>query len=80
MVRVRNSSTNLTGYRVELVFQITQHARDNILIMSLIDYLGCGYFRERKGGLAGDYVVYKLSDIIDKIIQFFDKYPILVVK
>ena len=80
MVRVRNSSTNLTGYRVELVFQITQHARDNILIMSLIDYLGCGNFRERKGGLAGDYIVYKLSDITDKLIPFFDKYPILGVK
>jgi hypothetical protein len=33
-----------------------------------------------KGGLAGDYLVYKLSDLTDKIIPFFDKYPILGVK
>ena len=80
MVRVRNSSTSSTGYKVELIFQITQHTIDDVLIMSLIDYLGCGKYRERKGGLAGDYLVYKLSDITDKIIPFLDKYPILGVK
>jgi hypothetical protein len=80
MVRVRDSSTSLTGSTVELIFQITQHTRDKILITSLINYLGCGKFRERKGGLAGDYLVYKLSDITDKIIPFFDKYHILGVK
>nr|YP_009364315.1 GIY-YIG/LAGLIDADG [Ophiocordyceps sinensis]ARF03384.1 GIY-YIG/LAGLIDADG [Ophiocordyceps sinensis] len=80
MVRVRDSYTSLTGSKVELIFQITQHTRDKILIISLINYLGCGKYRERKGGLAGDYLVYKLSDITDKIIPFFDKYPILGVK
>lgn len=80
MVRVRNSSTSLTGYKVELIFQITPHTRDDILMKSLIDYLGCGKYRERKGGLAGDYLVYKISDLTDIIIPFFDKYPILGVK
>lgn len=78
MVRVRNSSTSSTGYKVELIFQITQHTRDDMLIKSLIDYFGCGKYRER--GLAGDYLVYKLSDLTDIIIPFFDKYPILGVK
>ena len=80
MVRVRNSSTSSTGYKVELIFQITQHIRDDVLIMSLVDYFGCGNYRERKGGLAGDYLVYKVSDITNKIIPFFDKYLILGVK
>lgn len=80
MVRIRNSSTNSTGYRVELIFQITQHIRDDLLIISLINYIGCGKYRERKKGLAGDYLVYKLSDIINTIIPFFDQYPILGVK
>jgi hypothetical protein len=85
MVRTISSSTSSTGHKVELIFQITQHIRDDALIMSLINYFGCGYFvlrmyRERKGGLAGDYLVYKLSDITNIIIPFFDQYPILGVK
>jgi len=42
--------------------------------------LGCGRYRERIGGLAGDFNVSKLSDLTEKIIPFFDKYPIRGVK
>lgn len=80
MVRTRDSSTSSTGYKVELIFQITQHIRDDALIISLINYFGCGKYRERKEGLAGDYLVYKLLDITNTIIPFFDQYPILGVK
>lgn len=80
MVRVRNSSTSSIGHKVELIFQITQHSRDGVLIRSLIDYLGCGKYKERKGGLAVDFLVYKLLDLIEKIIPFFDKYRILGIK
>lgn len=85
MVRTRSSSTSSTGQKVELIFQITQHIRDDALIMSLINYFGVSQrvlrmYRERKGGLAGDYLVYKLSDITNIIIPFFDHYPILGVK
>jgi len=44
----------------------------------LIDYLGCGYISEREDIV--DFVVTKLEDIINKIIPFFEKYPILGVK
>lgn len=80
MVRVRKSSTSATGYKVELIFQITQHSRDEILIKNIIDYLDCGKYRVRKGDLAGDFIVYKFSDLIKKIIPFFEKYPIMGVK
>jgi hypothetical protein len=80
MVRTRDSYTSSTGYKVGLIFQITQHIRDDALIISLINYFGCGKYRERKGGLAGDYLVYKLSDITNTIIPFFDQYPLLGVK
>lgn len=79
MVRVKNLD-NAVGAGISLVFQITQHTRDTILIKHLIDYFGCGKYRERKGGLAGDFLVYKLSDISEKILPFFDRYPILGVK
>ena len=45
MVITRDSSTSSTGYKVELIFQITQHIRDDALIISLINYFGCGKFR-----------------------------------
>lgn len=48
MVRVRNNPTSSTGYRIELIFQITQHTRDDMIIKSLIDYFGCGKYRERR--------------------------------
>ena len=96
MVRVRNSFLSNTSPRVELIFQITQHLRggggDKNLINSFIDYLGCGrgvffyyYYnknktRERKGGLAVDFLVYKFSDLNSEIIPLFETYSILGVK
>jgi hypothetical protein len=80
MVRVRNSSNSDNLPKVELIFQITQHKRDDGLIKSFIDYLGCGHFRERKGGLAVDFLVYKTLDLNSKIIPFFEAYSILGVK
>jgi hypothetical protein len=44
----------------------------------LISYLGCGYISER--GDIVDFHVTKFEDIINKIIPFFEKYPILGVK
>lgn len=76
MIRVRDNLKSPVGTKVELIFQLTQHIRDKNLIESLIKYLDCGKYRIRTGGLAGDYLVYKLSDITSKIIVLFDKYPI----
>jgi hypothetical protein len=36
--------------------------------------------RERKGGSAVDFLVYKTSDLNSKIIPFFEKYPVLGAK
>lgn len=80
MVSLKKSTTHQTGLQVELVFQITQHTRDKQLIVSLKNYFGCGRYRERTGGLAGDFIVSKLSDLNQKIIPFFSKYPIIGVK
>lgn len=87
MVRVRKSPTPVvaasahrTGFTVELVFQITQHTRDELLLASFKNYFACGIYRERIGGLAGDFYVGKLSDLHKKIIPFFSKYLIIGVK
>jgi hypothetical protein len=57
---------------------VTQHSRDELLLRSFIPYLGCGQYSKRSGknSPAGDYLVTKLEDITEKIIPFFDKYPL----
>lgn len=79
-VRIRKSSTHQIGFQVELILQMTQHTRDEQLLLSLIDYFGCGRYRLRKGGMSGDFIVGRLSDLTVKMIPFFETYPILGVK
>jgi hypothetical protein len=78
MIRLMNSSTHKLGYQVGLRFQITQHSKDKVLMENIVNYLECGYLSVR--GDIIDYHVTKFSDILEKIIPFFDKYPILGVK
>ena len=66
------------GEAVKLIYQLTQHSRDLNIMKSFITYFNCG--RISKRGEAIDFSVSKLSDITDKIIPFFKKYPILGVK
>ena len=65
----------ITGYTVKLVFQITQHSRDEKLIQSFITYFECGRVYQ-KGGCAKELKVTKLSDIVEKIIPFFQQHKI----
>ena len=74
-VGVTESVTHLTGFKVFLIFTITQHYRDEKLIRSFIDYFHCG--KVYKKGDAYDFRVTKFSDFIEKIIPFLQKYPIL---
>lgn len=78
LVNTQNSSTHRLGCKVELRFEITQHSRDVLLMESLVKYLDCGtVFRSRE---AVDFVVTKLPDLSEKIIPFFEKYPLQGVK
>lgn len=45
---------------------------------SLVKYLNCGGISKR--GDIVDFQVTKFSDVTEKIIPFFDKYPVLGVK
>ncbi len=78
MVKVFNSSNYKIGYQVQLKFQITQQSRDRKLMERLVNYLGCGYISER--GDIVDFHVIKFMDITNKIIPFFEKYPVVGVK
>jgi hypothetical protein len=83
-ISISKSSFNKSGFQVQLYLIITQHLRDQALINSLIEYLGCGRYKVRSGSnyygrenKACDYLVTKFVDHIEKIIPFFDQYPIL---
>lgn len=72
---------SLKGGSVGFKFIVTQHIRDEELLKSLVNYLGCGkYYIRSHRPIYGDYIVTKLKDIKEKIIPFFDKYPIKGVK
>lgn len=65
---------------VKLVFSISQHSRDFLLMSKIIKYLGCGVIEQPKGRSEVRYVVYKLSDHYEKIIPFFNKYNLQSIK
>ena len=64
-----------------ITFSISQHIRDEFLLSKFIDYLGCGKIEKvstRSNGVT--FVVYKFSDIKEKVIPFFHNYPLLGIK
>lgn len=70
-----------TGYNISLVFSITQHARDKVLLTKFIDLLGCGKIdKSLSRPNEVNYRVNRFSDIKDKIIPFFQKYPLQGIK
>lgn len=80
IVKIKKSATKL-GEAINLEFQLTQHRRDLGLIKSFIIYFGCGYIEKANTRhIVVNLKVTKLKDILEKIIPFFKKYPILGLK
>lgn len=78
-INIYKSKTKL-GFAVKLIFKITQHSRDRILLENFVDYLGCGKYYKESNREKGEFRVDKFVDIEDKIIPFFKKYPISGIK
>jgi hypothetical protein len=64
-------------YKVNVYFYIAQHKRDIALLENLVTYFNCGLIEtvETKP-TQSSYVVCKFYDIFNKIIPFFDTYPL----
>ena len=77
-ILITKSPTNSVGHQVKLVFQCSQHSRDENLMISIMDYLNCGHVSKNRD--AFDFRVSKFQDMTEKIIPFFQKYPIEGVK
>ena len=78
LVRIIKSSTHRSGFQVFLVFKLGQHLKDEQLMISLVDYLGCG--NVYVDGTVVEFRVTKFSDVTEKVIPFFSKYKIHGVK
>ena len=78
MVMVRKANKYAAGFQISLSFIVTQHNRDELLLQKFIEYFGCGILYRKKEVF--EYRVTKLSDFVEKILPFFDKYPVLGIK
>ena len=76
-VLVNKSSSIKVGFQVVLVFQITQHSRDEILMNKLIYYFECGSIEKNSIRHSLDFKVHRFADNYEKIIPFFNQHNIL---
>jgi len=74
-INLHKSAGREVNERVKIGFKLSQHVRDEQLMRSLITYFGCGNINRDKNSF--NFIVTKFSDIRDKIIPFFEKYPII---
>ena len=86
-IRLRKLNTNI-GYRVSLLYSFHLHIRDLDVLKGLATYFSSNsknlISNEKKVGISEDKSVHlqiaKFNDINEKIIPFFEKYPIEGVK
>ena len=71
---IKSKSTKI-GFSISLRFIITQHSRDEQLLLSLIHYFNCG--KLNKNNNCFNLTIRKFEDLDKKIIPFFIKYPIV---
>ena len=80
IIKTNNSSSHRLGFQVQLEFILAQHSRDEELMISLVDSFDCGKCCPRSGKDFVEFKVRTISDITEKIIPFFQKYPIIGIK
>ena len=76
----KKSQASKLGETVWLKFILTQHSRDENLLKNFIVIFGCGKLIAKNTKEYGEFIVEKYSDIKDKIIPFFEKYPLYGIK
>jgi hypothetical protein len=79
MVLIFKSKTTI-GYAVKLVFSISQNHRDYGLLSSCVKFLNCGRVSEKPKTSSVELLITKFSDIENKLIPLFNKYPLVGIK
>ena len=67
--------THKIGYQVLFRFTIGLHSRDELVLKSLVSYLGCGRYKKTSESV-GEFIIGNLTEINEKIIPLFEKYPL----
>ena len=75
---IQKSKDTKLGEAVQLKFILVQHSRDEKIMKSLIEYFKCGNLLKKRETV--HFSVTKFTDLTEKIIPFFLKYPVLGVK
>lgn len=73
-------SKTTTGYAVKLTFSLSQNHRDSELLSSCVNFLNCGRVSEKPKTSSVELLITKFSDIEDKLIPLFNKYPLFGIK
>jgi len=83
-VSIRENSKGKRKPQVILRFSIGQHIRDELLLRSFIEFLGCGNVSNKhsislqsRSEYITEFRVEKFLDIYVKVIPFFERYPII---
>ena len=74
-----SESKNRVGYSTSVMFSVCQHIRDLELIESFMTFFNCGQVKKDSRDLnSGVYFnVTSFLNILDKVIPFFEQYPII---
>ena len=80
-IAIQRRSDLPKGFQLIPEFHVSQH-RDKALILQMIrDFFGCGYVKPNHPGSLCDitevYVVRNRQDLLEKIIPFFERYPLI---
>ena len=69
-----------TGWHIQAMFQIHLHAKDLPLLKQIQSFFGVGAIQTIKSSSSVIYRVTNQKELIEIIIPFFDKYPLLTQK
>lgn len=69
-----------TGIEVRPSFSISQKSNSKDCIAAFVEFFGCGAIRYSRSDGTWKYETRNLSDIVNKVIPFFIKYPLKTYK
>jgi NADH:ubiquinone oxidoreductase subunit K len=75
-IAVQKSKTK-SGLSTSLRFSIAQHSRDLLLLENFVNFFGGGFVMSYKKRSLCEFIITKIDHIVEHIIPFFDKHPIL---
>ena len=80
-VGVSKSRNTVSGFSVSIEFSVSQHVRDELLLSKFSEYLDCGNISKttaRPDSIT--FIVRKFNDIKEKVIPFFQRFPLQGIK